>query len=215
MKRIQRLFSAGLTGVCGLFLLGGCDLVAGIGVYCVIDKDPGCGAGGAGGIGGAGGTTTEGGSAGTTSSIQTGGGGSGGAEECEPVGAMEACYTGAAGTEGVGACKGGMRTCQASGTWGACDGEVVPVAETCLSTEDEDCDGSECALWSAIFGDAALQRPLDMAIDPGGNVLLLGTFQGDMQVDSTLLSSKGSNDLFLIKLTPTGTVAWARSFGDG
>ncbi|MEZ4307359.1 MAG: hypothetical protein R3F14_04850 [Polyangiaceae bacterium] len=82
------------------------------------------------------------------------------------------------------------------------------------STEDEDCDESECALWSAIFGDAALQRPLDMAIDPGGNVLLY-TFQGDMQVDSTLLSSKGSNDLFLIKLTPTGTVAWARSFGDG
>ncbi len=52
----------------------------------------------------------------------------------------EACYSGAAGTEGVGLCSGGNRTCTAAGEWGACLGEVVPQPETCDS-EDNDCDG--------------------------------------------------------------------------
>ena len=50
------------------------------------------------------------------------------------------CYTGAAGTQGVGLCKAGSQTCSA-GAWGACVGEVIPVAETCDS-KDNDCDGS-------------------------------------------------------------------------
>ncbi|MBI5537115.1 MAG: hypothetical protein HY898_30615 [Deltaproteobacteria bacterium] len=60
---------------------------------------------------------------------------------CQP-GASEACYTGAPGTENVGPCKGGTRTCNADGTtWGPCVGEVIPQPDTCLDDVDNDCSG--------------------------------------------------------------------------
>lgn len=61
---------------------------------------------------------------------------------CTP-GDQEACYGGPEGTEGVGTCIGGVRTCDASGSnFGVCDGETVPAAaERCDTLQDEDCDG--------------------------------------------------------------------------
>jgi len=56
-------------------------------------------------------------------------------------GTEEPCYKGPAGTEGVGECKGGTRTC-AGGVWGVCADQVLPVAERCdWNTKDDDCDG--------------------------------------------------------------------------
>jgi hypothetical protein len=55
-----------------------------------------------------------------------------------------ACYEGPLGTAGVGLCKGGLRTCNAEGTaFSACEGQVLPAAESCAAgaTLDEDCDG--------------------------------------------------------------------------
>jgi hypothetical protein len=52
------------------------------------------------------------------------------------------CYTGTVGTQNVGDCKGGMKTCNGQGTgYGPCIGEVVPQTETCALPGDEDCDG--------------------------------------------------------------------------
>lgn len=50
----------------------------------------------------------------------------------------QTCYTGAAGTSGVGLCHGGVQTC-AGGVYGSCVGQVVPSAETCDGL-DNDCD---------------------------------------------------------------------------
>ncbi len=50
------------------------------------------------------------------------------------------CYSGAAGTQGVGQCQAGTETC-AAGSWGSCQGEVTPVTETCNGLDD-DCDGA-------------------------------------------------------------------------
>ena len=61
--------------------------------------------------------------------------------ECTPA-ASEACYSGPAGTAGVGACLQGTRTCSGAGTWGPCQGEVVPALDACGNGLDEDCDGS-------------------------------------------------------------------------
>lgn len=51
----------------------------------------------------------------------------------------KSCYTGAAGTGGVGACRAGTTTCS-GGVFGACVGEVTPSVETCDGI-DNDCDG--------------------------------------------------------------------------
>jgi hypothetical protein len=52
------------------------------------------------------------------------------------------CYSGPAGTENVGTCKSGTKTCDALGTaWSACDNEVLPQAEDCATPGDENCDG--------------------------------------------------------------------------
>lgn len=54
-------------------------------------------------------------------------------------GQTKSCYTGPAGTEGVGVCKAGTETCS-QGSWGSCIGQVLPTAETCNGLDD-DCDG--------------------------------------------------------------------------
>jgi hypothetical protein len=59
---------------------------------------------------------------------------------CTP-GATGACYDGAAGTSGVGPCHGGTHTCQSTDNWGACVGEVIPIAEICGNGIDDDCNG--------------------------------------------------------------------------
>jgi hypothetical protein len=54
---------------------------------------------------------------------------------------MQNCYTGAAGTLGVGTCMHGSQTC-ASNKFGACTGAIMPMAETCANeAADDDCDG--------------------------------------------------------------------------
>ncbi|MBI3184888.1 MAG: hypothetical protein HYZ28_22340 [Myxococcales bacterium] len=60
------------------------------------------------------------------------------------VGDQASCYSGPAGTAGIGACLAGKKMCVASATgadWSACVGEVVPSAEKCDSL-DHDCDGA-------------------------------------------------------------------------
>jgi hypothetical protein len=60
---------------------------------------------------------------------------------CQP-GTTQACYTGAAGTAGVGPCKGGTQTCDSSGQWGPCQGEVIPRGEVCGNSADDNCNGA-------------------------------------------------------------------------
>jgi len=59
---------------------------------------------------------------------------------CPSPGANERCYDGPAGTEGVGMCQAGQRTCTEEG-WSACVEAISPVAEDCLNGVDDDCDG--------------------------------------------------------------------------
>ncbi len=62
-------------------------------------------------------------------------------EGCECAdGERRACYSGTAGTEGVGMCRSGIERCVA-GAWSGCEDERVDAEETCDGFEDEDCDG--------------------------------------------------------------------------
>jgi len=65
---------------------------------------------------------------------------------CTP-GKKQTCpYQGAPETENVGPCRAGIRTCKDDGTWGHCEGEVIPVNEIgdelCSDGIDNDCDGT-------------------------------------------------------------------------
>jgi hypothetical protein len=60
---------------------------------------------------------------------------------CQP-GTVESCYTGAEGTQDVGPCVGGTRTCERTGSWSACEGEVLPAAENCSDGIDNNCNGA-------------------------------------------------------------------------
>jgi hypothetical protein len=51
----------------------------------------------------------------------------------------QTCYSGAAGTAGVGVCRAGTQTC-GSGSWSTCAGQVTPTIEQC-NLADDDCDG--------------------------------------------------------------------------
>lgn len=64
-----------------------------------------------------------------------------GACVCTP-GSTQSCYTGPSGTAGVGSCKAGQQTCDATGlSWGPCLGQIVPSDEVCANNVDEDCNG--------------------------------------------------------------------------
>ncbi len=74
-----------------------------------------------------------------------------------------ACYTGPAGTRGVGACRAGTQTCVA-GAFGACADEVLPAEEDCDGVDD-DCDGAVDEGVCPICGDGTLDE--DEACDDG------------------------------------------------
>ncbi|MHB8419432.1 MAG: MopE-related protein [Myxococcales bacterium] len=60
-------------------------------------------------------------------------------QACTP-GQVQPCYTGPAGTEGIGICRGGSSTCAANGTWGPCQGQVLPGTQAC-DGKDDTCSG--------------------------------------------------------------------------
>lgn len=53
-----------------------------------------------------------------------------------------ACYTGPAGTQGVGTCHNGVQTCGANGQWAsACANQQLPTSENCCDALDHNCNG--------------------------------------------------------------------------
>jgi hypothetical protein len=139
-------------------------------------------------------------------------GGSGGISACEP-GAMEDCYAGPAGTEGIGVCRIGTRTCDADGlSYGVCVGEIAPGVETCASNEDEDCDGQDCVLWGKLFGDVSDQTVGGIAATKEGDVYIAGTFTGTLAFDPAKPLGANGTDIYLAKFDALGNPLWSKSF---
>lgn len=146
-------------------------------------------------------------------------GGSGGSETFCVPGAVANCYDGPMGTEGVGSCAPGTKVCNPSGMdFGPCMGAITPQTEDCTTPIDEDCsEVPDCGdhLWSKRFGDALLQNAQGAAVDAAGNVYLIGYFQGDIDFGGGVLTSAGSNDVYIAKFDSDGNHVWSKRFGDG
>ncbi|MDD9964823.1 MAG: sialidase family protein, partial [Myxococcales bacterium] len=122
----------------------------------------------------------------------------------------EACYTGTSGTEGVGPCAAGTRTCISS-NWGACTGEVVDEPHVCGDGVDNDCDGDDDATEGCLTqgpdtridgGSAGGAHSFDVRVAVGGSPLGRNVYV----VWSDLRN--GTPDLYLARSTDGG-----QSFG--
>jgi hypothetical protein len=132
---------------------------------------------------------------------------------CVPA-TQRTCYSGPAGTAGIGACMAGMQACDASGTsFGTCMGEVIPATENCGTVTDEDCNGFGGCGWSLRAGTTGTSVGRIVKADAAGNVYVAGTFVGSIDLGGGTMTTVGGRDAFLAAYTTTGTFAWAKQFG--
>ena len=129
------------------------------------------------------------------------------------------CYSGPAGTLGVGVCHGGTKTCNALGTaYGACVGEVLPQTETCTNAVDDDCNGAVCIgphLLSKEWGSGTDDEGFVVTTDLSGNILVAGYMTGTANFGCGPLIAPASGDAaLLVKLGPTGNCLWNKALGN-
>jgi hypothetical protein len=149
--------------------------------------------------------------------------GGGGASGCRP-GSVAPCYSGPPGSQDVGLCEAGSKTCSDSGVYGPCEGEVKPVeADECVVGGDANCDGTACvSSWATVFGDVGNQGATRVALDGLGNVYVIGIYYDSFDPDGPggappFPPAPPSNPFgsvlvgtFLAKLDQTGALSWAK-----
>jgi hypothetical protein len=139
---------------------------------------------------------------------------------CTPN-AVTSCYSGPAGTSGVGACKPGVIACNGLGTVLApCAGEVLPRAENCATAADDDCDGNAPActgtqVWAKEYGSLTDDEGIAVATDPSDNVLLGGYMNGTIDYGCGPVAAGASDGALVVKFSPTGACLWSKRWGAG
>ncbi len=68
--------------------------------------------------------------------------------------------------------------------------------------------------WSHLFGGVGVDEGEGVAVDSGGNVLLIGYFTLPVDFGGGPLTWVGSNDIFLAKYDTNGSHLWSQSFGN-
>jgi hypothetical protein len=63
------------------------------------------------------------------------------------------------------------------------------------------------------FGGAGNEEGYDVAVDANGNVAITGTFQGSFMMGGQLITSVGSDDVPITKLSADGVPIWTRTLG--
>jgi hypothetical protein len=76
-------------------------------------------------------------------------------------------------------------------------------------------DASGHPVWSYQWGDSGVQSAAAVAVDPDGDITLLGSFTGSVNFGCPeRLVSEGSVDIFLARLSSEGRCLWNKRFGD-
>ncbi len=68
-------------------------------------------------------------------------------------------------------------------------------------------------VWSSRYGDADSETPNDIATDSADAVLLVGDYSNTISFGGAVLTSTGSTDGFVVKLTTAGAHVWSKSTG--
>jgi len=68
--------------------------------------------------------------------------------------------------------------------------------------------------WSRAFGGEGFDFGTGIAVAPGGDVLLTGVFETNIDLGGGPLISSGDRDLFVARFTSAGEHLWSRRFGD-
>lgn len=76
-------------------------------------------------------------------------------------------------------------------------------------------DGAGNAKWSKGLGNGGDLVARTLLIDPAGHMLLTGGFFATVDFDDGPVTSKGLNDLFVVKLDGAGKLIWKKVAGDG
>jgi hypothetical protein len=95
------------------------------------------------------------------------------------------------------------------------DGPCEPLGvETCQSSVDEDCDGTECSIWSRLFGSAAgSEMPFAVAVTDAGDVYFTGNLEADtgsVEVGGEIVTGDAEHRTFVAKLSAAGEDLWIR-----
>lgn len=68
--------------------------------------------------------------------------------------------------------------------------------------------------WSRRGGGTDTDQAFAIAVDSGGNVIVVGTFYGTADFGGGSRASSGSSDVFVAKYSSSGTHLWSQRFGD-
>jgi hypothetical protein len=153
-----------------------------------------------------------------------------GVSVCVPVTTTQPCYTGAASSKGVGACKAGTQSC--IGSLGPCSGQVLPTQyENCFNDSDDDCNGAlnnGCPDLLYLGPDRPLGgaggkggNPASVHCPPGAFVNRVDTWfdDGDRRASgvsifcATPTLVRGSSSFF-VTLAPSSPAPYATAAGD-
>jgi hypothetical protein len=70
-------------------------------------------------------------------------------------------------------------------------------------------------LWAKRFGAGNTSpHPTSVKTDGLGNIVIGGYFNGPLDFGGAALDTMGGEDIFVVKLAPTGNHLWSKSFGD-
>jgi len=69
--------------------------------------------------------------------------------------------------------------------------------------------------WSTSLGGSGSEHASELAVDGDGNLILVGTFDADMNLGGDDLGNAGGQDVYLVKLGRTGQHMWSYRFGGG
>jgi hypothetical protein len=132
------------------------------------------------------------------------------------------CYTGPAGTESVGRCRPGLRTCAEDGSgFGPCSGEVLPIFEVCSAPGDEDCNGiaETCTgdtIWAKRFAASGGGYARNISVDEAGSIAMGIELSGDIDVGppvGVIGTPSDSYSVCILKLSEDGDPYFATRIG--